>query len=275
MDIQSRNNVRFVGDGPITLVMAHGFGCDQEMWRLLVPRLTSRCRMVLFDYVGCGGSDLGQYDADKYAKLDGYAQDLLDVASIAGDGPLVLVAHSVSAMVGVIADRRSPGCFQAHVMIGPSPAYINDQDYEGGFDQADIEELLETLEANYLGWAAQMGPTIMGAPDQPQLSDELTDSLCRTDPHIAARFARATFLTNNRPDLPYLSVPALVLQSSEDVIAPRVVGAHVARTVPNATLRLIDNIGHCPHISVPDACALEIERFLTTLPIGHGARKEA
>ncbi|SEL57055.1 sigma-B regulation protein RsbQ [Pseudoxanthomonas sp. GM95] len=267
MDIRLRNNVHSLGEGDLTLILAHGYGCDQNMWRLLAPELQRRFRIVLFDYMGSGGSDLSQYDAERYATLDGYADDLIAVARAAGAGPLVLVGHSVSAMVGLIADQRAPGLFAAHVMIGPSPSYINRGDYVGGFERADIDELLTTLEGNYLGWAGDMAPVIMGAPDQPELTDELRNSFCRTDPQIAARFARATFLANNLADLPRLTAPALVLQSTDDFIAPVSVGEYTSRTVANGTLRLVENIGHCPHLSAPKACAREIEAFLGSLSL--------
>lgn len=262
IDIERRCGVRIVGGGDTTLLLANGFGCDQNMWRRLVPLLSPRFRIVLFDYVGSGQSDHSQYDANAYSGLEGYAKDLVAVATAVREGPLVLVAHSVSAMIGLLAEKQHPGVFDAHVMIGPSPSYLNDGAYHGGFERADIDDLLVALESNYLGWAVGMAPVIMGAPGQPELSDELSNSFCRTDPAIAARFARATFLGNNLADLPSLEVPVLVLQSTEDIIAPVGVGEHVSRTVANGTLRLIDNIGHCPHLSAPEACAAEIEDFL-------------
>lgn len=264
MELQRRNNVHIIGDGSVTLVMAHGFGCDQNMWRFLMPHLPGY-RFVLFDYMGCGRSDATQYDADRYATLAGYADDLIAVADFAGPGPRVLIGHSVSAMIGLLADQRRPGLFDAHVMIGPSPSYINEGEYVGGFDRADIDELLTTLEGNYLGWASTMAPAIMGAPGQPELSEELANSFCRTAPDIAARFARATFLSNNLADLPRLSVPTLVLQSTDDFIAPVSVGEHISRAVPHGTLRMIQNIGHCPHLSAPKACAEAVDAFLISL----------
>ncbi len=265
MDIQARNNVHVTGDSSLTLVLANGFGCDQNMWGRLLVELGDRYRIVRFDYVGSGKADASEYDAAAYATLDGYASDLISVAKYAGGGPRVLIGHSVSAMIGVIAQKRSPGLFHAHVMIGPSPCYINHDGYYGGFEHADIEGLLEALEFNYLGWAAGMAPSIMGAPAQPELSEELSNSFCRVDPDIAARFARATFLGNNISDLPSVTVPVLVLQSKDDLIAPFVVGEHVSRTVPRGTLRVLDNVGHCPHLSVPKACAAEIRAFLSTI----------
>ncbi|RZA33033.1 MAG: alpha/beta hydrolase [Lysobacteraceae bacterium] len=265
MDIRQRNNVQVTGDGPVTLLLAHGFGCDQNMWRFVAPAFHHSHRVVLFDYVGCGNSDLAQYDPGRYSTLDGYATDLIEVADEFRDGPLVLVGHSVSAMIGLLADKRVPGLFDAHVMIGPSPSYIDDGDYIGGFAREDIEELLATLEGNYLGWSSNMAPAIMGVPDRPELSQELTNSFCRTDPDIAARFARATFLSNNLADLGGLAAPTLILQSTDDMIAPRSVGEYLHRTLPNSQLRLVDNIGHCPHMSAPAECVAEIRPFLAGL----------
>lgn len=271
VDLRFRNNIHSVGHGDVTLVLAHGFGCDHNMWRLLIPELRDRYRIVTFDYMGWGKSDLSQYDATRYSALEGYADDLIAVAQDAGPGPVVLVAHSVSAMIGVIADRSAPGLFTAHVMIGPSPSYINDGHYVGGFQRSDIDDLLATLEGNYLGWAGDMAPVIMGAPDRPELTEALVNSFCRTNPDIAARFARATFLGNNLADLHGLAAPVLVLQSTDDLIAPVSVGEHVARTVRNGRMRLIENIGHCPHLSSPAACAVEIDAFVCTLVDPHAS----
>lgn len=268
MDVTRRNNVHVVGDGPVSLVLAHGFGCDQNMWRRMVPAFADQYRVVLFDFVGSGESDVRAYDFDKYATLDGYATDLIDVTRAAADSPVVLIGHSVSAMIGLLADKRVPGIFAAHAMVGPSPSYINDGEYIGGFERSDVDELLTTLEGNYLGWSSSMAPAIMGAPEQPQLAEELTNSFCQTDPDIAANFARATFLGNNLGDLAGLQAPTLILQSTDDIIAPVSVGEYMNRVIPNSTLRLVRNSGHCPHLSEPDACIDEIKAFLAALDLG-------
>lgn len=261
-----RNHVTIMGQGRMTLLLAHGYGCDQSMWRHLTPYLSDDYRLALFDYVGYGQSDSRDYDPVRYASLDGYAQDLLEVArSVSNGDPLAIVGHSVSAMIGLIADKKLPGIFDAHVMIGPSPCYINQPGYVGGFERRDIDELLETLEGNYLGWASNMAPAIMGAPDQPHLAEDLTNSFCRTDPEIAARFARATFLSDNLADLPGLLSPTLVLQCTQDFIAPLSVGEHLCKAIPHCTLQLIDNLGHCPHLSAPKACADAIRAFLSNI----------
>jgi sigma-B regulation protein RsbQ len=270
MSVQSRNNIHVMGDGPATLVFAHGFGCDQNMWRLLAPTFAEHYRVVLLDMVGSGNSDPAAYDYRKYDSLHGYADDVLDVVREFGRGPVVFVGHSVSAMIGALADLKSPDLFAAHVMIGPSPCYINDGDYIGGFSRQDIDSLLETLESNYLGWSSTMAPAIMGAPGQPELSEELTNSFCRTDPEIAKQFARVTFLSDNRPDIGKLIHPALILQCTDDIIAPVQVGDYLHGVLPNSTLRLIDNVGHCPHLSEPHASIDAIKDFLATLDLRHG-----
>lgn len=267
MSVQQRNNVRVMGEGPLTLVFSHGFGCDQNMWRLIAPQYASRFRTVTFDLVGAGGSDLNAYDAQKYDSLSGYADDLLEVIDAFAQGPVVFVGHSVSAMVGLLAGIRAPEKFIGHVMVGPSPRYINDGDYIGGFTREDIHSLLDTLDSNYLGWASSMAPAIMGAPSQPELGVELTQSFCRTDPDIAKHFARVTFLSDNRVDLPKLQTLTLIVQSSDDLIAPVAVGEYLQRTLPNATLRVVNNVGHCPHLSAPCASADAINEFLAAL--GH------
>ncbi len=265
MSVQVRNNVHVAGAGPATMFFAHGFGCDQNMWRLLEPVYRERYRTVLFDLVGSGASDLSAYDPAKYSSLHGYADDVLEIVREFGQGPALFVGHSVSAMIGMLANLKDPGRFGAQIMIGPSPCYINDDQYMGGFSRADIEGLLETLESNYLGWSSNMAPAIMGAPDQPELGVELTNSFCRTDPEIAKQFARVTFMSDHRADLSRLKTPSLILQCSDDLIAPRSVGEYMHRTLPNSKLHIIDNVGHCPHLSEPDASVAAINEFLRTL----------
>jgi sigma-B regulation protein RsbQ len=262
MGVQERNNIHIAGDGPATMFFAHGFGCDQNMWRLLAPRYAPRYRTVLFDLVGAGNSDLAAYDRVKYDSLDGYAADVLEIVREYATGPAIFVGHSVSAMIGALANLRDPPRFAAQIMIGPSPCYINDVAYVGGFTRADIESLLDTLESNYLGWSSTMAPAIMGAPDQPELAGELTNSFCRTDPDIAQQFARVTFLSDVRPALPRLTTPTLIVQCSDDLIAPLSVGEYMHRALPHSTLSVVANIGHCPHLSAPSASADAIDRFL-------------
>jgi sigma-B regulation protein RsbQ len=264
MNVLQRNNVHVTGDGP-PMVFVHGFGCDQNMWRLLAPYFSERYTCILLDLVGCGQSDLSAYDRRKYATLHGYASDLCEVLAAVTSAPAICVGHSVSSMIGLLANLQSPDQFLAQVMVGPSPCYVNQGDYVGGFERSDIDSLLDTLESNYLGWSSNMAPAIMGAPDQPELGVELTNSFCRTDPEIAKHFARVTFLSDHRADLPRLQSPTLILQCSDDLIAPRCVGEYMQKSIPNCTLRVIDNVGHCPHLSAPSASAEAMEQFLQTL----------
>jgi sigma-B regulation protein RsbQ len=262
MSTKRRNNVHVSGSGPTTMFFAHGFGCDQNMWRLLAPVYAARYRIVLFDLVGSGNSDLSAYDRQKYGSLRGYADDVLEIVREFGEGPSIFVGHSVSAMIGMLADLTEPGRFVAQLMIGPSPCYIDDGDYRGGFTRKDIDSLLEALEGNYLGWASNMAPAIMGAPGQPELGVELTNSFCRTDPEIAQQFARVTFLTDLRAEVPKLKTPTLMLQCNDDIIAPVQVGEYLHRSLPHSTLSIIDNVGHCPHLSAPSQSNAAIDAFL-------------
>lgn len=258
-----RNNVRVFGRGAQAMVFAHGFGCDQNMWRFVAPAFVDDYQIVLFDYVGSGKSDLSAYDGERYGTLDGYAQDLLDVCHALDLRDVVLVAHSVSGMIGVLAANREPALFDRLVLVGPSPRYINDApDYVGGFDRADIVGLLETMEKNYIGWANFLAPAIMKNPDRPELGAELTESFCSTDPVIARRFAEATFFADNRADLPRVTVPTLVLQCSDDMIAPLEVGEYVHRHTPASTLRVLRATGHCPHMSHPEETIAAIKDYL-------------
>jgi sigma-B regulation protein RsbQ len=262
MSVQFRNNVHVAGSGPATIVFAHGFGCDQTMWRFLEPAFSKRFRTVMFDLIGCGASDLSAYDRKRHATLHGHAEDLLEIIEACATGPVVFVGHSVSAMVGMLATIKAPQRFAAQVMVGPSPCYFNDKDYVGGFNREELDELLETLENDFFAWSLRMAPAIMGAPDKPALRDELTASFLRNDPAVARHFARVTFLSDHRADLERSTVPALVLQCSDDLLVPREVGHYLHRNLPNSTLHVIGNVGHCPHLSAPDASTRAIEAFL-------------
>ncbi|PWI45067.1 alpha/beta hydrolase [Streptomyces sp. ICBB 8177] len=263
MDVARRNNVTVTGqaDGPV-VVLAHGFGCDQNMWRLVVPALAERYRVVLFDYVGSGQSDLSAWNASRYSSLAGYAQDVVEVCEELDLREAAFVGHSVSAMVGVLAAQAAPERIGALVMVAPSPCYIDDEGYRGGFSSEDIDELLVSLESNYLGWSSAMAPVIMGNPDRPELGQELTNSFCATDPDIARVFARTTFLSDSRQDLKSVKVPTLVLECSQDVIAPREVGAYVHAAIPSSQLVTLDATGHCPQLSAPEATAQAVLDFL-------------
>ena len=259
----ARNRVRVSGvpDGR-PMVFAHGFGCDQEMWRLVVPAFETDHRVVLFDYVGSGRSDLSAYDPVRYGSLEGYAADVVEICRELDLDDVVLVGHSVSAMIGVLAAARAPELFGALVMVGPSPRYVDNGDYVGGFSREDIAALLESLDSNHLGWSAAMAPVIMGNPDRPELTAELTNSFCRTDPDIARQFARVTFLSDNRADLPGVRVPTLVLQCAADAIAPEAVGRYVHEHVPGSVYTLLSATGHCPHLSAPAETTAAIRAFL-------------
>jgi len=262
MNPLQRNNVRISGDGRITLVFAHGLGCDQKMWQYLLPAFENRYRTVVFDLVGCGASDWSAYDFEKYGSLHGYAKDVLDIIEAVSDEPVVYVGHSVSGMIGLLASIKAPDKFAAQVMIGSSPCYLNDGDYQGGFSSEDIAELCRTMDSNYLSWASTMAPAFMGAPQRPDLIEELTLSFRRTDPHIARHFARVTFELDHRAALTSASSPTLILQSSDDFVVPVAVGDYMQRHMPQARLATVTNIGHFPHVSAPGESASVINKFL-------------
>ncbi len=260
---RARNNVVVTGnpDGQ-PIVFAHGFGCDSNMWQLVTPRFEDRFKVVVFDHVGAGGSDLNAYDEAKYASLNGYASDVVELCDALELSDVVFVGHSVSAMIGAIACIRRPELFDKLVMVGPSPRYIDDDGYVGGFSEDDIVEMLDSLESNYLGWSAAMAPVIMGNPERPELGATLTASFCRTDPQIARQFARVTFLSDNRGDLAKVMTPTLVLQCRNDVIAPIAVGEYVSRSLPDARYVMLEATGHCPNLSAPEATAAAIAEFV-------------
>jgi sigma-B regulation protein RsbQ len=244
------------------IVFAHGFGCDQHMWRFVAPEFEATHRVVLFDHVGAGRSDTRAWDAQRYSSLDAYAEDVLDICHELGLADVIFVGHSVSAMIGILAELREPELFARLVLVGPSPRYIDDPPYVGGFSDEDVAGLLESLSDNYLGWSSAMAPVIMGNPDRPAVGEELTESFCRADPEIARVFARATFLSDNRADLARVSTPTLILQCSEDIIAPVAVGEFVRDQVPGSSYRLLRATGHCPNLSAPAETTEAIREFL-------------
>lgn len=260
--IRDRHNVNVSGHGSVPMVFAHGFGCDQNMWRHVAPAFERDYKVIRFDYLGHGGSDVRDYDRRRYESLDGYAEDVIEICHDLGVKDGVFVGHSVSAMIGVLAANREPGLFSRLVLIGPSPRYINDDGYVGGFARSDIDGLLDSLDSNFLGWSSAMAPVIMGTPDRPELGTELTNSFCRTDPEVAKQFARATFLSDNRADLARVQARTLVLQCSNDVIAPAAVGRFVAEQIPDATLIQMDATGHCPNLSAPAETIDAMRAFL-------------
>jgi len=258
-----RNNVKVLGRGTRTLLMAHGYGCDQNMWRLITPAFQDEYRVVLFDHVGAGHSDATAYSRTRHGTLRGYAQDVLEICRELDLRDAIFVGHSVSAMIGVLAAIEEPSRFEKLILIGPSPCYLNEGDYVGGFSRDDIEGLLESLDSNYLGWSSAMAPAIMGNPERPELGEELTNSFCRTDPEIARHFARVTFLSDNRADLPRLRTPSLILQCSQDVLAPLAVGEYLHRALADSQLRVLNATGHCPHLSAPEETIAAMKAYLS------------
>jgi sigma-B regulation protein RsbQ len=246
------------------MLFAHGYGCDQNMWRFVTPGFAATHRIVLFDHAGYGRSDPAAYSAERYSSLDAYATDVLDIVHELDLRDVTFVGHSVSAMIGVLAACREPERFANLVLVGPSPRYIDDpaNGYVGGFTAADVAELLDAVDSNYLGWSRAMAPVIMGNPERPELGDELTNSFCRTDPAVARRFAEVTFTSDNRADLTGVRVPTLILQCSSDVIAPLSVGEFVHRQIPESVMVVLRATGHCPNLSAPAETVAAMTAFL-------------
>jgi sigma-B regulation protein RsbQ len=261
-DVRTRYNVKVSGRGTQPMLFAHGFGCDQNMWRFVAPAFEDDYRVILFDYTGSGHSDLAAYDAKRYSTLDGYAGDVLDIVRALDLRDVVFVGHSVSSMVGVLAANEEPDRFAHLIMIGPSPRYINDEGYVGGFERKDIEGLFEMMDHNFIGWANFMAPAIMKNADRPELGEELTASFCSTDPVIARNFASATFLADNRKDLAQVKVPSLILQCSDDMVAPESVGLYLNRELAESTMRVMKATGHCPHMSDPEETIALMKEYL-------------
>jgi sigma-B regulation protein RsbQ len=264
-DVRARNNVRVTGNqaGP-PIVFAHGFGCDQNMWRFMTPAFESDFRVVVFDHVGLGGSDLSAWDEVRHLDLRTYAAELLEVLDELGLEQVTFVGHSVASMIGVLAAVAEPAVFAHLVLVGPSPRYVDDPDdgYIGGFSAADIDELLEALGANYLGWSSVMAPMMMANGERPELGAELTESFCRTDPRVAQTFAQATFRSDNRRDLVRVATPTLILQCAQDPIAPAVVGEYVHAAIVDSELVQLEATGHCPNLSAPDETSRVILAYL-------------
>jgi sigma-B regulation protein RsbQ len=263
MDALARWNVHQSGpvDGRV-LLFAHGFGCDQHMWRFVAPAFEDEFRVVCFDFVGSGGSDLTTYDEQRYSTLQGYADDVLALCDELDLSDVTYVGHSVAAMIGVLAEVAQPDLFARLVLVGPSPRYIDTDDYRGGFSADDIEQLLASLDSNYLGWSGAMAPVIMGNPDRPHLGAELTASFCRTDPEIARRFARVTFTSDNRQELLRVTTPTLILQCRDDVIAPLEVGTYVRDAIPGSSMTVLEATGHCPNLSAPEVTVAAMADFV-------------
>lgn len=257
-----RNNVHILGNGTKPMLFAHGFGCDQNMWRYITPAFSEEYKIVLFDYVGSGGSDKNAYNPERYASLQGYALDILEICEELNLHEVIFIGHSVSSMIGLLAAIERPDLFSKLIMVGPSPCYINQENYKGGFERKDIEELLDTMEKNYIGWSNFLAPNIMGNNDRPELGEELAESFCSTDPVIARRFAEATFFSDNRKDLHKTKIPSLILQCSQDIIAPLEVGEYLSKNLSGSTLRIMKATGHCPHMSEPAETISLIQEYL-------------
>ena len=264
--VLERNNVKVLGQGQQPMIFAHGYGCDQNMWRFITPAFEDRYKIILFDHVGHGQSDAAAFDPTTYASLNGFADDVLAICRELDLTNVIFVGHSVSAMIGVLAAIREPERFDRLILIGPSPRYINDGDYVGGFKPEDIEGLLDFLDSNHLGWSSTMAPVIMGNPDRPELGEELTNSFCRTNPEIAKHFARVTFLSDNRADLPRVKTKALILQCSQDAIAPEEVGRYVHQNLEGSQFVQLQATGHCPNLSAPEETIAAMEAFLSDAP---------
>lgn len=262
MSVIHRNNVGISGAGSRAIVFSHGFGCDQNMWRFVSPAFEADFKVVLFDHVGAGRSDLSLYNSKKYSSLEGYANDLVEIGRNLELRDAIFVGHSVSAMIGMLASLHAPELFESLVLVGPSPRYINDGAYVGGFSETEIEEMLDALADNPMGWSAAMAPAIMGNPDRPELGEELTNSFCRTDPAIAKEFARVTFTSDNRADLPKIVTRSLVLQCKDDMIASEAVGRYVHQHLPDSEMVLLNATGHCPNLSAPQEVISAIRAFV-------------
>ncbi|EHQ26071.1 alpha/beta fold hydrolase [Mucilaginibacter paludis] len=262
IDVIKRNNIRIFGEGSQPLIFAHGFGCDQNVWRHLVNSFQSQYKIILFDYVGAGKSDLSAYDSKKYASLDGYAQDVIDICEVLDLKDVVFVGHSVSCMVGVRAAILNPSYFSKLVFVTPSPCYINDGEYIGGLEETDLLDLLAVMDNNYLGWSGMIAPMVMANAERPELAEELNDNFCATDPGIAKEFARVTFLSDSREDLQKLTIPSFTLQCSDDILAPVTVGYYIQQNVLDNSLAILNATGHCPHLSAPEETISVIRSFL-------------
>ncbi len=263
MNAIQRNNVVIKGKGEQVMLFAHGFGCDQNMWRYITPAFEEDYKIVLIDHVGAGKSDLTAYSPEKYSQLEGYAEDIVEICSELELKDIIFVGHSVSAVIGIIASLKEAHIFKSLILVGPSPSYINDGDYVGGFTHQQITELLESLDNNHLGWSMAMAPVIMANPEREELAEELSNSFCRTNPEIAKQFARTTFFTDKRDLIPQVTIPTLILQCSEDVIAPEEVGVYMHEKIKNSKLVLMEATGHCPNLSAPEETISAMKAFLS------------
>lgn len=262
-DVLKRNNVKVHGEGKPVLMLAHGFGCDQNMWRFIQPDLETDYTLVLFDYCGSGKSDTSFYSKERYSSLEGFARDIVEIADALALSDVVLMGHSVSSITGLLAANARPDLFSKLVMICPSPCFLNiPPDYHGGFDRSDLEELVALMDQNYVGWARYLAPLVMGSANSPELVAELGDSFCSTDPVFAKNFAKATFFSDNREDLKRLQLPTLILQSARDTLAAQEVGEYMHDQIAHSTFRVIQAEGHCLHMTHPKDVIRELKAFV-------------
>jgi sigma-B regulation protein RsbQ len=261
-DITIRNNVKIIGQGERTMLFGHGFGCDQNTWRHVAPHFEKNFKVVLFDYVGAGKSDLAAYDLERYSSLDGYARDIVEICAALELKNVVFVGHSVSSMIGLLTLKQQPDIFERIIFIGPSPRYINEPGYPGGIERSDLEGLLEVMDSNYQGWSQLLAPKIMGNPERPELAEGLANSFCATDPAIARNFARVTFLSDNRADLAYLNIPSLTIQSEDDFLTSKSIAEYIRDNSTGNTVAMLESSGHCPHLSDPLGVIKAMSNFL-------------
>lgn len=262
VNVIKRNNVRIIGEGDQSIILAHGFGCSQNVWRHLVAVYKTKFKLILFDFVGAGQSDLSAYNSKRYSSLDGYAKDVLEIIEVLNLKDTLFIGHSVSCMIGVKAAIAQPSYFKKLIFISPSPCYINDKEYIGGLEKEDLNNLLELMDNNYLGWSSFLAPQVMGNEDRPELGQELINNFCATDPDIAKEFARVTFLSDNRMDLENLATVSLTLQCVNDILAPLAVGFYVEKKAKGNTLKILKATGHCPHLSAPEETIAAINGYI-------------
>jgi len=262
-DVLARNNVKVIGNGSKTLMLAHGFGCDQNMWRFMTPALEQKFKIVLFDYVGSGSSDLSQYDKERYSRLEGYAEDIVEIGEALQLTDVIFIGHSVSSIIGSLASIEAPKLFSKMIMICPSPCFLNfPPDYLGGFEKQDLQELLNLMDKNYIGWANYLAPLVMGDNNPSELTNELSSSFCSTDPVVAKGFAKATFLSDYRHILKKVKQPTLIFQSKNDSLAPPEIGKFINENITNSELELVEADGHCLHMTHPDQVTNSIFKYL-------------
>ncbi len=257
-----KNNVSISGSGSKTLVFVHGYGCDQSMWRFVAPQFELSHRVVLYDLTGMGQSDLSEYDFKAYRTLQRHADDLTAILEDLEVSDGVLIGHSVGATIACLAALKCPERISALALVAPSPSFMNDAAYTGGFDREALEGLVNLMDENFLGWTSRVTPTIAGEDRAGETAAELTQSFCRTDPAIAKHFGRITFLADHRADMKRVEAPAAIIQCTDDALAPVDVGVWLSENMKRGTLKFIEATGHCPHMTEPAKTTEAIREFL-------------